>query len=249
METNVGSDNFQDRKIHRKGVFLPDLRPLFMAPRSRSQMFLTFASPPKDQDTDVRFPNCVYGNNESRDAEDNSNIQYIRWHFSEGWLYDFEKPKHTRAAAPQHATDHGDRGARGSSGSYSANVPGGCRIFANCCYSVRGCARGANLRPNLETTSGEEIPCPDLSLRSGRNTPFRGFSELGSCQNQHSSPHAVYTDFTVSESCIDQDLWPTSGYHKQWPQAEIGIRYFFSRCCLEVRPQICPRAHTRAEQQ
>ena len=38
------------------------------------------------------------------------------------------------------------------------------------CACVRA---GANLRPNHETTSGEEIPCPDLSLRSGRNTSFR----------------------------------------------------------------------------
>ena len=29
-------------------------------------MLLTFVSPPKDQDADVRFPNSVYGNNESR---------------------------------------------------------------------------------------------------------------------------------------------------------------------------------------
>ena len=56
---------------------------------------------------------------------------------------------------------HGDRGARGSSGICPANGPGGCRIFTNYC-SVRVCA-GANLRPpNLDTTSGEEIPCPDL---------------------------------------------------------------------------------------
>ena len=38
------------------------------------------------------------------------------------------------------------------------------------CACVRA---GANLRPNLETASGEEIPRPDLSLGSGRNTPFR----------------------------------------------------------------------------
>ena len=107
-------------------------------------------------------------------AEANSNVQYIRWHFSEGLLYDSKiRHTHKRTASPQHATDHGDRGARGSSGSCSANGRWGCRIFANYCYSVRGCARGANLRPNLETTSGEEMPCPYLSLRSGRNTPFR----------------------------------------------------------------------------
>ena len=38
-----------------------------MVPRSRSQMFLTFVLPPKDQDADVAFPNSsVYGKNESR---------------------------------------------------------------------------------------------------------------------------------------------------------------------------------------
>ena len=80
---------------------------------------------------------------------------------------------HKRAAAPQHATNHGDRGARGSSGSCSASGPGSCRIFLNYCCSVRVCARGANLLPNFETTSGQETPYPDLRLRSGRNTPFR----------------------------------------------------------------------------
>ena len=39
------------------------------------------------------------------------------------------------------------------------------RITAALCVCVR--AR-ANLRPNLETTSGEEIPCPDLSLTKHR---------------------------------------------------------------------------------
>ena len=33
----------------------------------------------------------------SLDAEANGNFQYIRWRFSEGWLYDFEKTKHTHA--------------------------------------------------------------------------------------------------------------------------------------------------------
>ena len=46
-------------------------------------MFLAFVSTPKDQDADVRFPNSVYGSNESTvDAEANSNAQYIRWHIS-----------------------------------------------------------------------------------------------------------------------------------------------------------------------
>ena len=69
-------------------------------------------------------------------------FQYIRRHFSEGWLYDFEKSKHTQTHRSTTIRYHGDRGARGSSGSCSANDPGGCRIFANFCYSVRVCARG-----------------------------------------------------------------------------------------------------------
>ena len=31
--------------------------------------------------------------------------------------------------------------------------------------------------------------------------------------------------------------------------SQIGTRDLFSRSCLEVGPQICPRAHTRTEQQ
>ena len=38
------------------------------------------------------------------------------------------------------------------------------------CACVRA---GAILWPDLETTSWEEIPCPDHSLRSEGNTPFR----------------------------------------------------------------------------
>ena len=38
----------------------------------------------------------------SLDAEANSNVQHVRWHFSEGWLHDFKKPKHTtHTNAPQ----------------------------------------------------------------------------------------------------------------------------------------------------
>ena len=31
----------------------------------------------------------------------------------------------------------------------------------------------------------------------------------------------MYTYLTVDESCIDQDLWPRSGYYKQWPQVTL----------------------------
>ena len=129
---------------------------------------------------------------------------------------------HKRAAAPQHATDHGDRGARGSIGSCSANGPGGSRIFANYCCAVRACARGQicglTSRQHLE-----KIYLVPISTLGRDETPlFGGFSDLGNCQNQRSSPQALCTDRTVGESCRNQDLWPTSGYHKQWPE-ESGV--------------------------
>ena len=67
-------------------------------------MFLTFVSPPEDQDVDVRFSHSLYGKNESTgclDAEVNGNVQYIRWHFLKGVVVRFRKPEtHKRAAAP-----------------------------------------------------------------------------------------------------------------------------------------------------
>ena len=91
----------------------------------------------------------------SLDAEANNNVQYIRWQFLEGWLNGFEKPKHTQTrCSAHHATYHSDRGARGLSGSCLANGPGGCRIFADYCCSVRVCARkqicGLSSRQHLQ---------------------------------------------------------------------------------------------------
>ena len=99
---------------------------------------------------------------------------------------------------------------------------GGCRIFANYCCSVRVCAPGQI----CGLTSRQHLEKKFLVLISASDrdeTPlFGGFSYIGNCQNPLSSPHAVYTDLTISESCIDQDLWPTSGYHKQWPETPPG---------------------------
>ena len=44
------------------------------------------------------------------------------------------------------------------------------------------------------------------ACEDGTKHPFRWISDVGNCQNQHSSPHAGYTDLTVGKSCIDQDL-------------------------------------------
>ena len=136
-------------------------------------MFLTFVSPPKDHDVDLRFLNSVYGKT-NLDAEANSNVRYIRWHFLAWWLYGFEKPKHTqkRRSAPQHATDHGDRDARGLKAAAARQCPRGLPHLRELLLLCACMPAGENLRPDLETTSGEEIPCPDLSRR-GRNTPFR----------------------------------------------------------------------------
>ena len=140
-----------------------------MVSRSRSQMFLTFVSPPEDQDTKVTFPNSVYGKNESTvDAGANSNVQYIRGHLSEGWLYDFEKPKRARRRRSVTTSyrpwrSRCERVKRQLFGKWPRGLPHLSELLF--CACVRA---GANLRPNLETTSGEQIPCPDLSLRSGR---------------------------------------------------------------------------------
>ena len=111
----------------------------------------------------------------SLDAEANGNAQYIRRHCSEGWLYDFEKPKHTqtRSSATTRYRSWRSRCARVKRQLLGKMAHRGLphlRELLLFCACVRA---GANLRPNLETTSEEEIPCPYLSLRSGRNTPFQ----------------------------------------------------------------------------
>ena len=145
----------------------------------------------------------------SLDAEANSNVQYTRWHFSEGWLYEVEKPKHTqtpRSATTRHVqtmTIEVREGQAAAARQMSQGAAISSQITAVLCV----CARGGQI---CGLTSRQH-------LESGRNTLFGGFSDLGNGQKRHSSPHAVYTDLTVGESCIDQDLWPTSGYHKHWP--------------------------------
>ena len=93
------------------------------------------------------------------DAEANSNVHNIFVGIFQrgGCTISKSRSTHKRAAAPQHATDHGDLGARGSSGSCSANGPGGCRIFANYFCSVRVCARGQICASGLTSRQHLEI--------------------------------------------------------------------------------------------
>ena len=80
------------------------------------------------------------------------------------------------------------------------------RITAVMCV----CARGQICGPT--TRHLEKKYLVPISARDRDETPFfGGFSDLGNCKNQHSSSPAVYTDLTLGESCIDQDLWPTLG--------------------------------------
>ena len=82
----------------------------------------------------------------SPDAEaiNNSNVKYIRWRFQRGGCtISKRRNTHKRAAAPQQATDHGDRGARGSSGSRSAMVQGAAASSRNTAVMCV-CARGGN---------------------------------------------------------------------------------------------------------
>ena len=87
--------------------------------------------------------------------------------------------------------------------------------------AARQMAQGAAASSRITTCSVSVRTEANFGLTSRQHleTPFfGGFSDLGNCQNQHSPPHAMYTDLTSGEYCTDQDLWPTSGYHKQWPK-------------------------------
>ena len=108
----------------------------------------------------------------SLDAEGNRNVQYDIFVGTgifqrSGCTISKFRNTHKRAAAPQHATDHGDPGARGSSGSRSANGAGGCRIFAKYTCPVRVCARGQTC--GLAYDHGKPIVWPKSSQ------PFLGF--------------------------------------------------------------------------
>ena len=144
-----------------------------MVPRSRSQMLLTFVSPPKDQGADVRFPNTVYGNNESK-CRSQPQCSIFSWAFFRGVAVRFRKAEtHTkRRSARTRYRPWRSRCARIKRqlhDKWPRGLPHICELLLFC-----ACVRaGANLRPILEKTCGEETPCPDLSLRFGQNTHFR----------------------------------------------------------------------------
>ena len=87
----------------------------------------------------------------------------------------FRKPE-TRTNAPQrHNTLQTWRSRRARVklqlfGTWPGRLPYLCEfpLFYASCVRV-----GEKLRANPEATSGEGLNCPDLRLRSGRNTPFR----------------------------------------------------------------------------
>ena len=114
---------------------------------------------------------------------------------------------------------HGDRGARGSTGSCSANGPRGCGIFAKYICSVRVCAMGQigglTSRQNLEKKY--LVPISDEIDEIGTKHPFPVDFAILEIVRTNTSPLAVCTDLTLGESCKDQDQGPTLGYHEQWP--------------------------------
>ena len=143
--------------------------------------------------------------NTSLDAGANSNVQYIRWHFSEGWLYDFEKPKHTNAPQRHNMLQimaiEVREGQAAAAWRMAQGAAASSRVTAVQCVCARGGKLAAYPLPTLETTSGEEIPCLDLSLRSGRNTPFRWvFRSSKLSESTFVSTCSVHTDLTVGES-------------------------------------------------
>ena len=141
-----------------------------------------------------------------------NNVQYIRCQLVWGWGYDVENLKHTqtRRSATTHYRPWRPRWVveRQLLGKWPKGLP---HLRELLLFFV--CARaGAKLRPDLETTSGEEIPWPDLSLRSGRKNPFRWISRSWKLSEPtFVSKRSVHRSYT-GESCTDQDLCPTSGY-------------------------------------
>ena len=79
---------------------------------------------------------------------------------------------HKPAGTLQHATYHGDRGARGSSGSCSANGPRGCGILAKYSCSVRVCAMGQICRLTSRQNLEKKYLVP-ISDEIGTKHPFR----------------------------------------------------------------------------
>ena len=121
------------------------------------------------------------------------------WHFSEGWLYDFEKPKHTqtRRSATARYRLWRSRCARVNRqllGKWHRGLPHFREFLLFC-----ACVRGANLRPNPEET-GVEI-FPGLSLRSGRNTFFRWI-----CRSWKLSEPTFVSKFSVHRSYVRRIL-------------------------------------------
>ena len=86
-------------------------------------------------------------------------------------------------------------------------------------YSYTCVRAGANLRPNLEKHLEKYLVPIYLSLRLRRKHPFSVDFPILQIFRTDVRLHMQCTYLTVGESCIDQDLWPTSGYHKQWPEA------------------------------
>ena len=125
-------------------------------------MFLTFVSPPKYQGADVRFPNSVYGKNESRcRSEQQCSIYSLT--FFRGVVVRFRKAEtHTNALQRQNTLQTMAIEVRKGQAAAARQMGQGLphlRAFLMFCACVRA---GANLPPTLETTSGEETPCPDL---------------------------------------------------------------------------------------
>ena len=173
-------------------------------------MLLTFVSPPKDQNADVRFPNSVYGKNESR-CRSSQQCSMYSLDFLEGWLYDYEKPKHTPTSrsATTRFRPWRSRFARVKwhlLGKSPRGLPH-LRELLLFCACVR---RGANLRPNLEQTSREKIRCP---LRSGRSTLFRWILRSRKWSEpafQHYTNHTAPINMTPSTYQKWQMQWQIS---------------------------------------
>ena len=145
-------------------------------------MFLTFLSPPKDQAADIRFLNSVYGKNES--MQKLTTMFNIFVGFFRGVVARFPKPETNTNASQRHKTlqimaielREGQAAAARQMIQEAAASSPMTAVPCVCAGAKSRLTSGQHLESNSRLTSlkiSYKIPCPDLSLRSGRNTLFR----------------------------------------------------------------------------
>ena len=99
------------------------------------------------------------------------------------------------------------------------------RITAVPCVCARGGKIADYTRDNMWRRTTLSRSQPDIGTRHSFSVDFSIIEIVRTNIRLH---HAVYIDLTLGESCKDQEPWPISAYHKQWPEQLVRPTYHFS---------------------